>query len=94
MTSHSGRRCSASRQHCDSSWSAPQKKLPQPVAELPWGHNTLLLKAKPIGVAEWETKIVETLPDNLKGSLPTVEEIEAELAEVPDGAPRMPKRKQ
>jgi predicted nuclease of restriction endonuclease-like (RecB) superfamily len=34
---------------------------------------------KPIGVAEWETKIVEKLPENLKGSLPTVEEIEAEL---------------
>ena len=42
---------------------------------------------RPIGVAEWETKIVETLPDNLKGSLPTVEEIEAELAEVPNSAP-------
>jgi predicted nuclease of restriction endonuclease-like (RecB) superfamily len=50
--------------------------------------------AKPIGVAEWETKIVETLPDNLKGSLPTVEEIEAELIEVPDGEPRAPRRKQ
>jgi len=48
---------------------------------------------RPIGVAEWETKIVETLPDNLKGSLPTVEEIEAELAEVPDAAPRAPRRK-
>lgn len=47
----------------------------------------------PIGIAEWETKIVETLPDNLKGSLPTVEEIEAELAEVPDAAPRAPRRK-
>ncbi len=35
---------------------------------------------KPIGVAEWETTIVEKLPANLKGSLPTVEEIEAELA--------------
>jgi predicted nuclease of restriction endonuclease-like (RecB) superfamily len=34
---------------------------------------------KPIGVAEWETKLVEKLPDELKGSLPTVEEIEAEL---------------
>jgi predicted nuclease of restriction endonuclease-like (RecB) superfamily len=34
---------------------------------------------KPIGVAEWETKILEKLPANLKGSLPTVEEIEAEL---------------
>ena len=35
---------------------------------------------KPIGVAEWETKLVATLPEDLKGSLPTVEEIEAELA--------------
>ncbi len=31
------------------------------------------------GVAEWETKIVKKLPDEFKGSLPTVEEIEAEL---------------
>lgn len=35
---------------------------------------------KPFGVAEWETKLVEQLPESLKGSLPTVEEIEAELA--------------
>jgi len=35
---------------------------------------------KPIGVASYETKIIESLPDNLKGSLPTVEEIEAEFA--------------
>mgnify|MGYP001106717946 CR=1 FL=1 len=35
---------------------------------------------KPIGVAEWETLLVESLPEELKGSLPTVEEIEAELA--------------
>ena len=35
---------------------------------------------KPIGVAGWETKIVEKLPANLKGSLPTVEELEAELS--------------
>jgi len=35
---------------------------------------------KPIGVAGWETKLVEKLPENLKGSLPTVEEIEAELS--------------
>lgn len=34
---------------------------------------------KPIGVAEWETKIVASLPEELRGSLPTVEEIEAEL---------------
>ncbi len=34
---------------------------------------------KPIGVAQWQTKLVESLPNNLKGSLPTVAEIEAEL---------------
>jgi hypothetical protein len=34
---------------------------------------------KPIGVAQWQTKLVESLPRNLKGSLPTVAEIEAEL---------------
>lgn len=34
---------------------------------------------KPIGIAEWETQITRTLPDNLKSSLPTIEEIEAEL---------------
>jgi hypothetical protein len=34
---------------------------------------------KPIGVASYETKLVESLPKNLEGSLPTVEEIEAEL---------------
>ena len=35
---------------------------------------------RPIGVAGWETKLVEKLPKALKGSLPTVEEIEAELS--------------
>ena len=34
---------------------------------------------KPMGVAEYETKIMESLPKDLKGSLPTVEEFEAEL---------------
>lgn len=34
---------------------------------------------KPIGVAGWETEIVEKLPENFKGSQPTVEELEAEL---------------
>ncbi|MEK7388066.1 MAG: PDDEXK nuclease domain-containing protein [Elusimicrobiota bacterium] len=34
---------------------------------------------KPIGVAHWETKIVESLPADLKGVLPTVEELEKEL---------------
>ena len=35
--------------------------------------------AKPIGVAEWQTKLVQSLPESLKGSLPTIEEIEAEF---------------
>ena len=35
--------------------------------------------AKPLGVADWETRLVDILPDDLKGSLPTIEEIEAEL---------------
>ena len=69
MTSHSRRRCGASRQHCDSNWSASQKKLPQAVAELPWGHNI----TKPIGVAEWETKIVETLPGNFRWKIELIE---------------------
>ena len=33
----------------------------------------------PMGVAEWETAIVEDLPQELQASLPTVEEIEAEI---------------
>ena len=34
---------------------------------------------KPIGVSEWQTKLVESLPETLKGSLPSIEEIEAEF---------------
>ena len=34
---------------------------------------------KPIGVADWEAELVSELPENLKGTLPTVDEIEAEL---------------
>jgi predicted nuclease of restriction endonuclease-like (RecB) superfamily len=35
---------------------------------------------KPIGISEYETKILESLPNDLKGSLPTIEEIEEGLA--------------
>ena len=41
--------------------------------------------AKPLGVADWETRLVEVLPDNLKGSLPTIDEIEAELDGTDEG---------
>src|SRR5262249_42699756 len=34
---------------------------------------------KPIGVAEWRTRLVESLPKKLQSSLPTVKQIEAEL---------------
>jgi predicted nuclease of restriction endonuclease-like (RecB) superfamily len=43
--------------------------------------------SKPIGVAAWETRLVEKLPEGLAGSLPTVEEIEAGLSEGPQPAP-------
>lgn len=41
---------------------------------------------KPIGVSGYETKILGSLPENLKGSLPTIEEIEQELETVEGGS--------
>ena len=38
---------------------------------------------EPIGVSEYE--LTRALPENLKGSLPSVEEIEAELKEEIEG---------
>lgn len=37
--------------------------------------------SKPIGVAEWKTRLVATLPKNLRGALPSVKDIERELSE-------------
>jgi hypothetical protein len=55
----------------------PDRAMVQQVAaRIPYALREL---RKPIGVAGWETRIVEKLPAHLKGSLPTVEEIEAEL---------------
>jgi len=34
---------------------------------------------RPMGVAQWESQLTQSLPDDLKGSLPTIEEIEKEL---------------
>ena len=34
---------------------------------------------KPIGISEWQTKLVDSLPESLEGSLPSIEQIEAEL---------------
>lgn len=38
---------------------------------------------KPMGVSEYETKIVSSLPNKLKGHLPTIEDIEAEFGVLP-----------
>jgi hypothetical protein len=35
--------------------------------------------AKPIGVAGFETRLVESLPQEFEGALPTIEQVEAEL---------------
>lgn len=34
---------------------------------------------KPIGISQYETAIIESLPDEFKKSLPSIEEIEQEL---------------
>jgi predicted nuclease of restriction endonuclease-like (RecB) superfamily len=36
---------------------------------------------KPIGVAEWKTRLVESLPKQLRGALPSVEDLEKGLAD-------------
>lgn len=67
----------------------------QVVAQIPWGHNILLLQKletlqdrlwyahktidEPIGISQYEAKIIESLPDELEGSLPSIEQIEQEL---------------
>lgn len=48
---------------------------------------------RPIGLAEFEVKVVEKLPKELKSSLPTVEEIEAELSIVPESKKKPKKTK-
>jgi predicted nuclease of restriction endonuclease-like (RecB) superfamily len=37
--------------------------------------------SKPIGVAEWQTKLVHSLPEPLRSNLPTIEQIESELGD-------------
>jgi hypothetical protein len=74
------------------------------VAEIPWGHNVWLIEkvktpavrlwyalrdvAKPVGIARYVTKLVEALPDDLKGELPTIEQIQ-----VGSPAPERPRRR-
>lgn len=46
-----------------------------------------------MGVAEYETKIFSSLPKKLKGQLPTIDEIEAELSAIPTQKIKRVKRK-
>ena len=46
---------------------------------------------KPIGVAQWQREITQSLPEELKSSLPTIEEIEAELAGNVEGEEQEPR---
>jgi predicted nuclease of restriction endonuclease-like (RecB) superfamily len=39
--------------------------------------------SKPIGVAEWQTQLVQSLPEPLRSNLPTIEQIEEELGGAP-----------
>lgn len=58
------------------------------------GKNQLVVEyalrgtSKPMGVADWETQLVEQLPEDLEGSLPTIAQIEAELARDSIATPR------
>jgi len=55
--------------------SPPKREFVQELlAQLTWYHNM------EIG-SDWETHVVKSLPRELRGSLPSIEEIEAELSE-------------
>ena len=43
---------------------------------------------KPIGVAEWQSRLVDSLPEDLKGKPPTPEDFEAELSRHRHPVPR------
>lgn len=52
------------------------------VAQIPWRTNITLMDSlsgyqNPIGVAEWQNQLTQSLPEELQSSLPSIEEIEA-----------------
>ncbi|MDX8400293.1 MAG: DUF1016 N-terminal domain-containing protein [Gallionellaceae bacterium] len=63
------------------------QQLVAPIFQVPWWHNVVIISKiktymlrnidKPIGVSEYT--ITQNLPEELKSSLPSIEEIEAEL---------------
>ena len=51
-----------------------------PLAQISWYHDNARREVdKPIGVAQWEPRLVESLPAEREGRLPTIAQIEAEL---------------
>lgn len=64
-----------------------EKVVQELLAQLSWyqvAEYCLRGYSKPIGIAEWETQITRSLPDDLKPSLPSIEEIERELEDGPE----------
>ena len=69
--------------------------VPQRVGQIPWGHNTITVDTiKAPDQALWCVRttvendsscyeLASTLPESLKASLPTIEEVEAELRKRP-----------
>ncbi len=49
--------------------------------------------AKPIGVAQWQMRLVQSLPASLKGQLPSIDEIEQELSHLENRSPSASRRK-
>ena len=43
--------------------------------------------SKPMGIAGYTTTLIDSLPKELKSSLPTIEEIEAEIEQVTAATP-------
>ena len=61
-------------------FSFPLREKNRVLVEYALGGNT-----KPIGVAVWDTGLTHALPEELQASLPTIEQIEAELRREEDG---------
>ncbi len=60
------------------------------VAQIPWSHNRLIINEieteyalrdinKPMGISEF--KLTDTIPNDIKTKLPSIEELETKLSE-------------
>jgi hypothetical protein len=80
----------------ESSIGSADRIVQQSAAQMFWFHRLLRCYVvveyalrdltKPIGVANFETRLLQSLPAHLRGSLPTIEEIERELERGESGA--------